>query len=130
MDALRVNGVLSVALVAEVEDAIVGHIAFSPVEIDAAPSAWYGLGPVSVIPEQQGKGIGAALVRAGVEAMRARGGEGIVLLGAPAYYQRFGFAAHPGLTLPDVPPEYFMGLTLAGNWAQGVVSYHPSFYIS
>lgn len=130
VDALRANGVMTLGLVAEVDNKIVGHIAFSPVEINAAPSAWYGLGPVSVAPEQQGRGIGAALVRSGIEAMRARGAAGIVLLGEPAYYQRFGFAAHPGLTLPDVPPAYFMGLPLAGPWAEGVVSYHPSFYVS
>lgn len=59
--ALRAANALTVSLVAEMDGRVVGHIAFSPVTIsDGAPN-WYGLGPVSVLPEYQRQGIGKAL---------------------------------------------------------------------
>ena len=62
VDALRAAGALTISLVAMVEDRIVGHAAFSPVEINGVAGGWYGLGPVSVSPALQGQGIGQALI--------------------------------------------------------------------
>ncbi len=60
--ALRVAKALTVSLVAEVDGRVIGHIAFSPVTISDGTRNWYGLGPVSVLPDYQRQGIGKALI--------------------------------------------------------------------
>ena len=127
VDALRVRGELAVSLVAEVDGHLAGHMAASPVSISDGSRGWFGLGPISVLPEWQGQGIGAALMRAALEALRQQGAQGCVLLGEPAYYGRFGFRAEPGLVLPGVPAEYFQALCLQPPLAQGEVQYSPAF---
>ena len=127
IDRLRADGDLSLSLVAEQDGAILGHIAFSPVEITNGAPRWFGLGPVSVRPDEQGNGIGGDLIRAGIEVLERDGAKGIVLLGDPAYYSRFGFAPHAGLTYPGLPPEYFQVLLLSGDWPHGTVRYAPAF---
>ena len=59
VDRLRVDGDLALSLVAEAADGIVGQVAFSPVSIADGSAKWYGLGPVSVLPKEQGRGIGS-----------------------------------------------------------------------
>jgi putative acetyltransferase len=126
--ALRAAGALSVSLVAEAEGAVVGHVAVSPVTISDGTPDWYGLGPISVLPERQGDGIGSALMDAALTALRDLHAAGCVVLGDPAYYGRFGFKAEPGLVLPDVPPEYFMAIRLgAVDVPCGAVAYHAAF---
>ena len=127
VDALRAAGALSVSLVAVQEGEVAGHIAFSPVEIGGAEGDWYGLGPVSVRPERQGKGMGQALVWAGLDRLATLGAGGCVLLGAPAYYGRFGFESDPGLFYGEGPSPYFQRLILAGPSASGEVRYHAAF---
>lgn len=83
--ALRRAGALSISLVAEQGDRVVGHVAFSPVRIGDGSPGWYGLGPVSVLPALQGQGIGRALIEHGLEELRRRGAGGCVLLGDPAF---------------------------------------------
>ncbi|ADP17604.1 acetyltransferase, GNAT family protein 21 [Achromobacter xylosoxidans A8] len=125
-NALREAGALALSLVARVDGRIAGHVAFSPVTVSDGSADWYGLGPVAVLPELQGQGIGAALVRDGLERLKALGAAGCVVMGDPAYYGRFGFAQMPGLTYPGVPPEYFMAQVYTRP-AQGQVAYHPGF---
>lgn len=132
--ALRKAGSLSISLVAESRDddvgqrpRILGHIAFSPVTISYGSYDWYGLGPVSVAPPFQRRGIGRDLIEHGLARLRARGAEGCVVLGEPEYYGRFGFRYDPQLTLADVPPEYFLTLRFGALHAQGAVTYHPAF---
>lgn len=127
VDALREAGALTLSLVAEVDGGVVGHIAFSPVAISDGSTRWFGLGPVSVLPSFQRRGIGSALVEAGLERLRAMDAHGCVLLGEPQLYSRFGFAHDPKLVLAGVPPEFFMTLSLGTSRAEGVVSYHPAF---
>lgn len=127
VDALRAAGALSVSLVEERDGHIVGHIAFSPVSISDGTERWFGLGPVSVHPDWQGKGIGQALVREGLAALRGAGAKGCVVLGEPAYYERFGFRQQPGLVLEGVPPAYFMALPFGEDIPSGKVSYDPAF---
>lgn len=127
VDALRAAGALSISLVATVQDDVVGHVAFSPVTLDGKAQDWYGLGPVAVRPDLHGHGIGAALIRAGLERLKALGARGCVVLGDPAYYPRFGFRQNPAVQYEGVPPEYFMALSLDGTEAAGTVAYHPSF---
>jgi putative acetyltransferase len=128
--ALRAAGALSLSRVAVEDDRIIGQIAFSPVTINGADLGWYGLGPVAVRPDCQGRAVGAELIRDGLDHMRGRGAEGIVLLGNPAYYGRFGFEAVPELRLPDVPPEYFLTLAFKDKIPSGIVAFHPAFDVS
>ncbi|QKW56442.1 N-acetyltransferase [Stenotrophomonas sp. NA06056] len=127
VDALRERGELSISLVAEDAGQLIGHVALSPVNVQDGSQGWFGLGPISVLPEQQGKGVGTALMNAAIEALRTQGARGCVLLGEPGYYGRFGFRAVPDLVLPGVPAEYFQTLCLQPPMAQGVVRYSPAF---
>lgn len=128
IDALRRNGELTVSLVAvDEEDAIAGHVAVSPVTISSGAEGWYGLGPIAVRTDRQGEGIGSALVRAALDALREINARGCVLLGNPAYYGRFGFATHPGLELPNVPRENFMALSFDGDIPTGQVAFSNAF---
>ena len=127
VDALRRDGDLALSLVAQVGQSIAGHIAFSPVTISNGALGWYGLGPVGVAPGSQGQGIGARLIRQGLAILEERGAGGVVLLGDPGYYGRFGFAHDPGLLYPGPPPAYFQCLVLAGDPPAGTVIYAPAF---
>lgn len=62
VDKLREKGALTLSLVAVEGAQIVGHIGVSPVIIAEAPGMWFGLGPVSVRPSRQGKGVGSSMV--------------------------------------------------------------------
>ncbi|GAA4179552.1 N-acetyltransferase [Shinella granuli] len=128
IDRLRAAGALTLSLVVESDGVIVGHVAFSPVTVSDGSVGWYGLGPISVDPARQGEGIGGRLVKDGLERLKALGAAGCVLLGDPAYYGRFGFAADPKLTLDGVPPDYFMRVAFSPVYGGGTVSYHPGFY--
>ena len=108
--ALRNSGALAISLVAVREAELVGHIAFSAVTISNGARGWYGLGPVAVDPPLQGRGIGSALMRAGLAQLRAASAAGCVVVGDPTYYRRFGFREVEGLVYPGLPPEYFMAL--------------------
>ncbi|UFN47264.1 N-acetyltransferase [Roseomonas sp. OT10] len=129
--ALRRAGALTLSLVAESGGALVGllvgHVAFSPVRIGGAASNWHGLGPVAVRPDRQRGGIGTALVRAGLERLRALGSGGCVVLGDPGFYGRLGFRPDPRLWLEGVPPEYFQALAFSAGTPEGAVTYHPAF---
>jgi putative acetyltransferase len=125
--ALRRAGALSVSLVAELDSQVVGHIAFSPVEIlDGSPD-WYALGPVSVVPELQGQGIGKALINAGLDALRGLGAQGCVLVGDPGFYGRFGFRSRPELTMDGVPQEVVQSLAFGEHMATGKIIHHEAF---
>jgi predicted N-acetyltransferase YhbS len=130
VDALRAAGVLTISLVAEDHDEIVGHVAFSPVTINGRLGRWYGLGPVSVSPRWQRRGIGTALITAGLAQLRALGAAGCVLLGDPAYYGRFGFVSDPALRYRDVDPTYFQRLSFTGDVPVGAVEFHPAFDVA
>ena len=127
VEALRTAGALAISLVAEQGGEVVGHVALSSVSVSDGSTGWYGLGPISVEPELQGKGIGSLLMQAAIRLLRERGAAGCVLVGDPSYYSRFGFKPEPGLVLPDVPPEYFQALLLGPSLPHGVVTFHEAF---
>jgi putative acetyltransferase len=115
--ALRRAGAVTASLVALVEGAVVGHILFSPVTIrgEGTEGEAVGLGPMAVLPAFQRRGVGSALVRAGLAHLRAAGHRAVVVLGHPAYYPRFGFrrASELGLRWEhEAPDEAFMVLEL------------------
>ena len=129
IEALRSVGALTLSLVAEVDRRVIGHIAFSPVTIADGTDGWFGLGPVSVCPQQQRKGIGKALVREGLARLRRLGARGCCLVGHPEYYRKFGFENVAGLTLEGVPPEVFFALSFDGHWPRGRVTFHEAFTV-
>jgi len=88
---------------------------------------WYGLGPVSVLPDHQRRGVGKALISEGLSRLKEIKAQGCCLVGHPGYYQRFGFANTPGLVHNGVPPEVFFALSFAGHTPQGIVTFHESF---
>lgn len=127
VEALRAAKALAVSLVAEVDGRVVGHIAFSPVTMSDGTPGWYGLGPVSVLPELQRQGIGSALIKEGLAWLKTLGAQGCCLVGHPGYYGRFGFRNVEGLGLEGVPPEAFFALTFSGPLPQGNVTFHEAF---
>ena len=127
ISALRAAEALTLSLVAEMDGQIVGHIAFSPVTISDGSRNWYGIGPLSVLPDFQKQGIGKALVQEGLSMLKASGAKGCVLVGDPDYYRRFGFKNCPELTLEGVPPKNFLALPFDKHSTQGSVVFHPAF---
>jgi putative acetyltransferase len=126
--ALREAGALTISLVAEREGRVVGHVAFSPVTLDDGTPGWYGLGPLSVLPEHRRQGIGAALVREGLARLRSLGARGCCLVGHPDYYRRLGFENPPTLRLDGVPPEVFLATTFTGRWPAAAVTFNDAFH--
>jgi putative acetyltransferase len=127
VEALRAAKALTVSLVAEADGRVVGHIAFSPVSVSDGTPDWYGLGPVSVLPEYQRQGIGKALIEQGLSRLKDLHARGCCLVGHPEYYRRFGFENVPGLVLEGVPPEVFFALSFDGRYPQGTVAFHEGF---
>ena len=127
IEALRAANALTVSLVAEMDGRVVGHIAFSPVTMSDGTANWYGLGPVSVLPEHQRKGIGGALIRQGLSRLKEMNARGCCLVGHPDYYGRFGFKNVSGLGHEGVPPEVFFVLSFDGHTPQGTVAFHEGF---
>ena len=134
VEALRAEADPRISLVAEENGTIIGHVMFSPVTVDEHPDEkLMGLAPLAVLYDYQNRGVGSQLVRAGLERCRALGVSGVVVVGHPDYYPRFGFvpAARFGLTCEyDVPESAFLALelepgALAGK--TGTVRYHAAF---
>ena len=126
--ALRSAGALTISLVAEIDGRVVGHVAFSPVEISDGTPDWYGLGPVSVLPEYQNGGIGHALITEGLSRLKDLGARGCALVGEPDYYARFGFRNRAALEHEGVPPEVFLALPFDGRVPRGRVTFDPAFH--
>lgn len=92
---LRQAGVLTISIVAEHESRIVGHVAVSPVFISDGATHWYGLGPISVLPEFQNQGIGSRLMEAALRRLWELSAQGCVLVGEPRYYSASVFTRTP-----------------------------------
>src|SRR5262249_20533425 len=101
-------------LVAELDGEPVAHAACSVATIEQLEVA--ALGPIGVLPEHQGNGIGSALVRAALAAADEHGYPVMILLGSTVLYSRFGFVAASGLGIESPDPawgEYFQAHPLA-----------------
>lgn len=124
VERLRSEELIRASLVAVEADNVVGHILFSTlsVTVDGWSVRAAALAPMAVAPGRQRRGIGSALVRAGLEAVTAQGFEAVFVLGHPAYYPRFGFSAAAASKL--VSPyagEAFMALELTPDALRGTV---------
>jgi putative acetyltransferase len=124
---LREKKSMTVSLVAIVNGEVAGHIAFSPVLIAGKSCDWYGVGPLSVNPELQKQGIGSALMKAGIEKIKALGGKGCVLVGDPDYYVRFGYRNSDVMTFSHAPKENFMIIEFGGGEIPGEVDFDAAF---
>jgi putative acetyltransferase len=127
IEALRAAQALTVSLVAEADGRVIGHIAFSPVTISDGTPNWYGLGPISVLPEYQRKGIGKALIQKGLSRLKDLNAQGCCLVGHPEYYRKFGFTNISGLVHEGVPQEVFLALSFDGHIPEGTVTFHEGF---
>jgi putative acetyltransferase len=134
VELLRAGGHLGISFVAELDDEIVGHIAFSPVEIEGVDVEGIGIGlaPLAVVLDYQRQGIGGQLVREGLAACDRAGSGFVVVLGEPEYYQRFGFTRADRRRLGNeyAADEAFMVLELReGSIPEngGLVRYGPEF---
>jgi putative acetyltransferase len=127
VERLRASGDLTLSLLAEVDGEPVGHVTLSPAVVGADRSGWYLLGPVGVLPPMQGRGIGSALIRDVLRRMREAGALGVVLVGDPGYYVRFGFARVPDLGYPGVPGQYVLAVRFGDRLPQGDIIAHAAF---
>ncbi|MBW8815719.1 MAG: N-acetyltransferase [Caulobacterales bacterium] len=110
---LREAGDVLFELVSETNGQLDGHILFSRLWADRA-ELFAALAPLAVRPESQRAGVGGALVRSGLESAREFGAHGVLVLGDPAYYPRFGFAAETAAQVrsPFSGGPAFMALAL------------------
>jgi len=125
--ALRAAKALTISLVPEMDGRVIGHIAFSPLTISDGTRNWYGLGPVSVLPEYQRQGIGKALIQEGLSRLKNKPAQGCCLVGHPGYYRKFGFENIPGLVVEGVPREVFFALSFDGHTPRGTITFHNGF---
>ena len=133
--ALRAEAHPQLSLVAELDGRVVGHAFFSPVSArppDLLPPAC-GFAPLGVHPDQQARGVGSALVRAGLAGCAELGWQAVFLVGNPAYYGRFGFvpASRFGLRygVEALEPAFQARELRPGalRACRGRVRYHPAF---
>ena len=128
---LRSGEHLRAERVALVEGRVVGHVGVSHCWIDARRELASArlLSPLSTVPEQQGRGIGTALVAAAIEAVRESGCPALFLEGSPAFYGGRGFepASAYGFEAPSrrVPAPAFQVVVLGEqpDWLTGRVVY-------
>ena len=124
---LRAAGDLALSLVAEEDDTIIGHVAFSPLTIPGDDGPWFGLGPISVERKRQKQGIGRALVAEGLARLREHGARGCALIGDPAVYKGMGFQSDGKLSYGEVPAEYVQRIVFIGAAPKGELHYAPAF---
>lgn len=127
---LRDANALSLSLVAVEDETIVGHVAFSPIKIDGIESKWLVLAPMSIKPNRQKTGVGSKLIKEALRILLEQGVEGLVVLGYPEYYKRFGFHNQSALSVAETPQEYFLAQRLASQEhpiPTGEVSFHQAF---
>lgn len=135
VELLRLRDALSLSLVAETRHGLAGHVALSPATVGTNSAGWFLLGPIGVLPKEQGHGIGSALMNEAVRFMQNLGQDteqalGIVLVGEPAFYQRFGFAHHDGLEYPGVPARYVLARQLGDMPPKGIITAHEAFTLA
>ena len=131
VDALRADGDLVLSLVAETGDDIVGHVAFSRMQVEQAGRATpaVSLAPLAVRPEHQRRGLGTALVKSGLKQLTKRGETLVFVLGEPEYYGRFGFTTGRAARFTSpYPGPHFQSLTLSPQApSSGTVRYARAF---
>jgi len=119
---VRDRGNSTIAQVALDDDSIVGYVLASQISFEPSNNLHcIAIGPVAVVPESQGAGVGSKLMRHTIHLATVHGFDAVFLLGNPSYYSRFGF------TRTHIANEYgatdaFMALELRDGSLQGVVA--------
>ena len=111
---LHENDEALLSLIAELDERIVGHIQFFPIDaIGPGAAQFAGLGPMSVHPDFQKTGIGGELIGAGLKEVKTLGYQKVFVLGHADYYPRFGFSVDEtaGMSAPWGGP-HFMAVEL------------------
>jgi putative acetyltransferase len=123
VERLRADEDALFELVAEEAGVVVGHIMFSRLWADRY-EMFAALAPLAVRPDLQRSGLGSALVRAGLESARDFGAHGVIVLGHPEYYPRFGFSAETAgkIAAPYAGSPSFMALALEDGAFDGPLS--------
>lgn len=135
VEALHAGGFVLLSLVAELDGLIVGHALFSRMSIETGQraAAAVALAPMAVLPDYQRRGIGSHLLRRGLDLLRARGEDIVIVVGHADYYPRFGFSTDKARTIESpFPRDVFMALELrpgALDDVGGRVRYPPPFGI-
>jgi len=130
---LRDDGVVIIALVAEADGRIAGHIVLSRLatQVDGCAVEAAALAPLAVRPERQRCGIGSRLVAAAIAQARRAGIAAVIVLGDPHYYGRFGFSSDlAGKLASPFAGSAFMAVELVPNalaGARGCVRYPRAF---
>jgi predicted N-acetyltransferase YhbS len=109
------------ALVARDQGKLVGSVRLWNIEAGSRPALL--LGPLAVDGTAQGEGVGANLMRLAIARAKMIGHKGIILVGDPEYYERFGFTADrtTGLVMPGpVERRRFLALELEHGILDGV----------
>ena len=124
----RRDGILPLSLVAveqsgETEE-IVGHIICSKAEVrtETGVTSVLNMGPISVLPEYQRKGVGKALIYAMIEKAKELGYGAILFFGRPEYYPQFGFKEASEFGVTDAEGynyPSFMGMELIPGYLNG-----------
>lgn len=136
VDGLRRDDPDALSLVAVIDGAVAGNVMFTRSLLDA-PSRLVEvkvLSPLAVLPAYRRKGVGGALIAAGLEVLDGRGVPLVFLEGDPAYYSRLGFTPggergfrKPSLRIPDAA---FQVMPLRGYepWMSGTLVYSATFW--
>nr|WP_174506463.1 N-acetyltransferase [Acinetobacter sp. Marseille-Q1620] len=127
VNALRASSELTLSLVATEQQKIIGQVAISPVTISSGATDWYGLGPISVLPERQHQGIGSLLMQAALNKLKQINAQGCILVGDPVFYHRFGFHTCPDLHYPNIAQEYVQVASFTEALPKGVVMFSEAF---
>lgn len=130
------DGILSLSLVAIVNESIVGHIICSRAEVRTSNEITpvLNIGPISVLPEYQRKGIGKTLITNMIEKAKKLGYGAILFFGRPEYYPQFGFQEASTFGISDADGynyPSFMGMELIPNYlakAYGGKYYESEIY--
>ncbi len=124
---LRDLNAITFALVAEYEGDIVAHIAVSTVHINTSHQGVFAIGPLSVSPEFQGKGIANKLVKIALKRLKKNSAICCLLVGDPKFYSFLGFRLETNLTYKDAPKEYFQSYYFQQVKLQGEVTFPHAF---
>jgi putative acetyltransferase len=136
VDALRCDDPSALSLVAEDAGEVVGHVMFTRSLLDAPRRlvAVQVLSPLAVVPEQQRRGIGSALIRRGLHLLDERGVPLVFVEGDPRYYSRAGFTPgggrgfrKPSLRIPDAAFQVVV-LSVYEPWMNGTLVYSATFW--
>ena len=121
-ERLRERARLTAGFVATEDGRVVGSVRLWSVAVGETSALF--LGPIAVAADSRSGGLGADLVAASVEEARRTGVGGVLLVGDPAYFERFGFTAAPNVRLPGpADPRRVMWLAVTAEAPSGIA--HP-----